>query len=185
MCFLRRQRNVPALFRQLECAFPRNAFELLFETPKPSDGYYVRGYLKIWPIVRACVYYQIWLQRADRTFRVDLPFKSPLEISLQAAGLVKLHLRQLLQDLPLKKGYNFPICLMSKQASNPLRETITPARGSDGPTPGIGVSTNPGQEVGVGNALLPNPGVSNPLLTPNPSSVSVQAGGPSSYNSPP
>ncbi|KAF0689202.1 hypothetical protein As57867_019252, partial [Aphanomyces stellatus] len=69
------------------------------------DGYYVRGYLKIWPIVRACVYYQIWLQRADRTFRVDLPFKSPLEISLQAAGLIKLHLRQLLQDLPLKKGY--------------------------------------------------------------------------------
>ncbi|KAF0685714.1 hypothetical protein As57867_022367, partial [Aphanomyces stellatus] len=58
---------------------------------------------------------------------------------------------------------------MSKQASNPLRETITPARGSDGPTPLIGVSTNPGQEVGVGNALLPNPGVSNPLLTPNPS----------------
>ncbi|KAF0688886.1 hypothetical protein As57867_019511, partial [Aphanomyces stellatus] len=60
---------------------------------------------KIWPIVRACVYYQIWLQRADRTFRVDLPFKSPLDISLQAAGLIKLHLRQLLQDLPLKKGY--------------------------------------------------------------------------------
>ncbi|KAF0688963.1 Aste57867_19521 [Aphanomyces stellatus] len=72
---------------------------------RPSDGYYIRGYLKIWPIVRACVYYQIWLQRADRTFRVDLPFKSPLEISLQAAGLIKLHLRQLLQDLPLKKGY--------------------------------------------------------------------------------
>ncbi|KAF0707729.1 hypothetical protein As57867_006534, partial [Aphanomyces stellatus] len=43
--------------------------------------------------------------RADRTFRVDLPFKSPLDISLQAAGLIKLHLRQLLQDLPLKKGY--------------------------------------------------------------------------------
>ncbi|KAF0693237.1 hypothetical protein As57867_015713, partial [Aphanomyces stellatus] len=74
------------LQRQLECAFPRNAIELLFETPKPSDGYYIRGYLKIWPIVRACVYYQIWLQRADRTFRVDLPFKSPLEISLQAAS---------------------------------------------------------------------------------------------------
>ncbi|KAF0682488.1 Aste57867_25393 [Aphanomyces stellatus] len=36
-------------------------------------------------------YYQIWLQRADRTFRVDLTFKSPLEIC------------QL--DLPLKKGY--------------------------------------------------------------------------------
>ncbi|KAF0710785.1 Aste57867_5470 [Aphanomyces stellatus] len=64
---------------------------------------------------------------------------------------------------------NFPICLMSKQASNPLRETITPSSGSDGQTPVIGVSTNPGQEVGVGNALLPNPGVSNPLLTPNPS----------------
>ncbi|KAF0688006.1 Aste57867_20327 [Aphanomyces stellatus] len=93
------------LQRQLECAFPRNAFELPFETPKPSDGYYIRGYLKIWPIVRACVYYQIWLQRADRTFRVDLTFKSPLEISLQAAGLIKLHLRQLLQDLPLKKGF--------------------------------------------------------------------------------
>ncbi|KAH9079738.1 hypothetical protein Ae201684P_017354 [Aphanomyces euteiches] len=76
---------------------------MFYETPKPADGYYIRGYLKIWPIVRACVYYQIWLQRADRTFRPDLTAKSPMEVAIHAASLIKLHLQQLLVDLPLKK----------------------------------------------------------------------------------
>ncbi|RHY20600.1 hypothetical protein DYB32_009997, partial [Aphanomyces invadans] len=73
--------------------------------PKPPDGYYVRGYLKIWPVVRACVYYQIWLQRADRTFRPDLPPKTPLETAIHATSLIKMHLTILLRDLPLKKDY--------------------------------------------------------------------------------
>ncbi|RHY27831.1 hypothetical protein DYB32_006497 [Aphanomyces invadans] len=89
----------------LGCLFPRNELELFFELPKPPDGYYVRGYLKIWPVVRACVYYQIWLQRADRTFRPDLPPKTPLETAIHAASLIKMHLTILLRDLPLKKGY--------------------------------------------------------------------------------
>ncbi|KAF0691680.1 Aste57867_17148 [Aphanomyces stellatus] len=88
--------------RILQCSFPRTV-ELLFETPKPSDKYYIRGFRKVWPIVRACVYYQIWLQRNDRTFRVDLTSKAPMEIAIHAACLVKLHIAQLLQDLPLKK----------------------------------------------------------------------------------
>ncbi|KAF0702228.1 Aste57867_7814 [Aphanomyces stellatus] len=87
-------------------------------------------------------------------------------------------------QVKIKKASSAAALKMSKQASNPLRETITPAPGSDGPTPGIGVSTNPGQEVGFDNALLPNPGVSNTLLTPNPSSVSVLAGGAFSSDSP-
>ncbi|KAF0690558.1 Aste57867_18045 [Aphanomyces stellatus] len=85
------------LFKQiqriLQGSFPRNAVELLFESPKPSDKYYIRGFLKI------------WLQRNDRTFRVDLTSKAPMEIAIDAACLVKLHLAQLLQDLLLKKGY--------------------------------------------------------------------------------
>ncbi|KAF0687993.1 hypothetical protein As57867_020268, partial [Aphanomyces stellatus] len=119
--------------------------------------------------------------------RGHVGIKSPLEISLQAAGLIKLQLSNLPRtpQVKIKKASSAAALKMSKQASNPLRETITPARGSDGPIPVIGVSTNPGQEVGVGNALLPNPGVSNPLLTPNSSSVSVQAGGPSTSDSPP
>ncbi|RHZ27263.1 hypothetical protein DYB37_007339 [Aphanomyces astaci] len=92
--------------RALQCPFPRNAFELFFELPKPQDGYYVRGLLKIWPIVRACVYYQIWLQRADRTFRPDLTPKTPVDTAIHAANLIKMHLRLLLRDLPLKKGYS-------------------------------------------------------------------------------
>ncbi|CAK4839075.1 unnamed protein product, partial [Aphanomyces euteiches] len=94
-----------AIQRLLECSFPSTCLEMFYETPKPADGYYIRGYLKIWPIVRACVYYQIWLQRADRTFRPDLTAKSPMEVAIHAASLIKLHLQQLLVDLPLKKGY--------------------------------------------------------------------------------
>ena len=89
----------------LECQFPNNAIELFFQLPKPPDGYYVRGFLKMWPIVRACVYYQIWLQRADRTFRPDLTPKLPPETALHAANLIKMHLNLLLRDLPLTKGY--------------------------------------------------------------------------------
>ncbi|ETW02038.1 hypothetical protein H310_06550 [Aphanomyces invadans] len=89
----------------LECPFPRNELELFFELPKPPDGYYVRGYLKIWPIVRACVYYQIWLQRADLMFRPDLPLKTPLETAIHAASLNYLNLMILIRDLPPQKGY--------------------------------------------------------------------------------
>ena len=91
--------------RILDCSFPSNALELFFDVPKPPDGYYVRGFLKIWPIVRACVYYQIWLYRADRTFRPDLPVKTSTQIAIRAAHLIKLHLQHLLGDLPIKKGY--------------------------------------------------------------------------------
>jgi hypothetical protein len=112
----------------LDCSFPSCAFELFFEVPKPRDGYYIRGYLKIWPIVRACVYYQIWLQRADRTFRPDLIAKSPMETALQAANLVKLHLQQLLADLPVKKGYSKVFNLLRKLCSDPwLKTHIVPA----------------------------------------------------------
>ncbi|KAH9118819.1 hypothetical protein AeMF1_008212, partial [Aphanomyces euteiches] len=94
-----------AIQRLPERSFPSTCLEMFYETPKPADGYYFRGYLKIWRIVRACVYYQIWLQRADRTFRPDLTAKSPMEVAIHAASLIKLHLQQLLVDLPLKKGY--------------------------------------------------------------------------------
>ncbi|KAF0720626.1 Aste57867_183 [Aphanomyces stellatus] len=68
---------------------------------------------------------------------------------------------------------------MSKENSrNPLRETITPDHGSGGQTPIFGVSPNPGGEVRVGNVSLPNPSVSNVLLTQRPSSDSVRVEGP-------
>ncbi|KAF0718751.1 Aste57867_1506 [Aphanomyces stellatus] len=37
-------------------------------------------------------YYQIWLQRNDRTFRVDLTSKAPMDIAIHAACLVKFTL---------------------------------------------------------------------------------------------
>ncbi|KAF0712396.1 hypothetical protein As57867_004830, partial [Aphanomyces stellatus] len=113
--------------RILQCSFPRNAVELLFETPKPSDRFYIRGFRKVWPIVRACVYYQIWLQRNDRTFRVDLTSKAPMEIAIHAACLVKLHLAQLLQVLPLKKGYVKVFNLLKQLSRDPwLKQHLIP-----------------------------------------------------------
>ncbi|KAH9074033.1 hypothetical protein Ae201684P_015931 [Aphanomyces euteiches] len=113
-----------AIQRLLECSFPSTCLEMFYETPKPADGYYIRGYLKIWPIVRACVYYQIWLQRADRTFRPDLTAKSPMEVAIHAASLIKLHLQQLLVDLPLKKGYAKVFNVLKRLSSDPwLRRT--------------------------------------------------------------
>ncbi|KAH9094334.1 hypothetical protein Ae201684P_016944 [Aphanomyces euteiches] len=108
-----------AIQRLLECSFPSTCLEMFYETPKPADGYYIRGYLKIWPIVRACVYYQIWLQRADRTFRPDLTAKSPMEVAIHAASLIKLHLQQLLVDLPLKKGYAKVFNVLKRLSSDP------------------------------------------------------------------
>jgi exonuclease III len=98
-------RPFKAIQATLQCSFPRNAFELFFQAPPPADPCYSRGYFHIWPIVRACVYYQVWLQRNDRTFRPDLPFKTPLQVAIQAANLVKLHLDHLLRGLTIKKGH--------------------------------------------------------------------------------
>ncbi|KAH9094690.1 hypothetical protein Ae201684P_022164 [Aphanomyces euteiches] len=116
-----------AIQRLLECSFPSTCLEMFYETPKPADGYYIRGYLKIWPIVRACVYYQIWLQRADRTFRPDLTAKSPMEVAIHAASLIKLHLQQLLVDLPLKKGYAKVFNVLKRLSLDPwLRQHVIP-----------------------------------------------------------
>ncbi|ETW03876.1 hypothetical protein H310_05220 [Aphanomyces invadans] len=75
-----------SIHRLLSCAVPVNAKELVFDVPKPRYG--------------------IWLQRNDRTFRPDLPNKTSMELAVQVAHLIKLHLSQLLQDLPIKKSYS-------------------------------------------------------------------------------
>ena len=111
---------------------PVTAKEMFFDVPKPRDGYYVRGFLRVWPIVRACVLYSIWLQRNDRTFRPDLPSKSPTELSIQAAHLIKLHLGQLLQDLPLKKGYSKVFNTLRFLSTDPwLRQHLVPPAVTD------------------------------------------------------
>ncbi|KAF0686028.1 Aste57867_22154 [Aphanomyces stellatus] len=70
---------------------------------------------------------QIWLQRNDRTFRVDLTSKAPMEIAIHAACLVKLHLAQLLQDLPLKKGYVKVFNLLKQLSRDPwLKQHLIP-----------------------------------------------------------
>ena len=107
----------------LGCSFPRNGLELFFDVPKPIDGYYVRGFLKIWPIIRACVYYQIWLQRNDRTFRPDLTAKDPLAIAIRAANLIKIHLHQLLEDLSIKKGFSKVFNLLRRLSIDPWLKT--------------------------------------------------------------
>ncbi|KAF0683307.1 Aste57867_24633 [Aphanomyces stellatus] len=97
--------------RILQCSFPRNAVELLFETPKHPTS----------------TTSAIWLQRNDRTFRVDLTSKAPMEIAIHAACLVKLHLAQLLQDLPIKKGYVKVFNLLKRLSRDPwLKQHLIP-----------------------------------------------------------
>ena len=101
--------------------------ELVLAAPKPRDGYYVSGFLRIWPIVRACVLYSLWLQRNDRTFRPDLPSKTPAELAIHAAHMIKLHLTQLLQDLPLTKGYSKVFNVLRVLSSDQwLRQHLVP-----------------------------------------------------------
>ncbi|KAF0689017.1 Aste57867_19481 [Aphanomyces stellatus] len=70
---------------------------------------------------------QIWLQRNDHTFRVDLTSKAPMEIAIHAACLVKLHLAQLLQVLPLKKGYVKVFNLLKQLSRDPwLKQHLIP-----------------------------------------------------------
>ena len=102
----------------LDCNFPSTPLELFFDPPKPPDTYWCRGYSTVWPVIRACVLYQIWLQRVDRTFRPDQPHKAPLDTAIRAAHIINLHLQSLLQDTSIKKGFSKTFNLLRKLASD-------------------------------------------------------------------
>ena len=108
----------------LGCAFPRNVQELFFDTPLPPDNYDAKGYRYIWPIIRACVYYQIWLERVDRIFRPDLTPKTASQVALKAASLIKLHFDQMLVDLPIKKGYSKVFNILRKLCTHSWLKTF-------------------------------------------------------------
>ncbi|EFX60520.1 hypothetical protein DAPPUDRAFT_342942 [Daphnia pulex] len=96
-------RPFQTIFRLLQTRPPANPLELFFDTPPPQDQTLRRGYSYIWPIIRATVYYSIWLDRNNRTFRPDLPFKTPLQVSIQAAIMTRLHISRLFQIPDQKK----------------------------------------------------------------------------------
>ncbi|OQR84392.1 hypothetical protein ACHHYP_20674, partial [Achlya hypogyna] len=68
---------------------------LLFE-PLRTRLRHRRGVALLWPILRACELYTIWLARNDKVFRPDTLDVSPLAAAHRAAHLVRLHLHHLL-----------------------------------------------------------------------------------------
>ena len=83
--------------RKLQCPFPNNPTQVFFDTPLPQNPKLHRGYNILWSILRPCIYYTIWLNRNDQTFRPDLPKKPPDTIAIQAANITRLHISRLFQ----------------------------------------------------------------------------------------
>ncbi|KDO29774.1 hypothetical protein SPRG_04890 [Saprolegnia parasitica CBS 223.65] len=95
---------------------PRYASEgSTVEEPEPEcgNGYccwsnmHQAAFRYLWPVLRACVWFNVWRVRNDRVFRADLPLPSPWTIAVKAAHLhhslvqepEQLALRRLLRPL--------------------------------------------------------------------------------------
>ncbi|OQR88908.1 hypothetical protein ACHHYP_20284 [Achlya hypogyna] len=84
------------LISVLEIELPTTLHRLLFEPLRTRLRHRRRGVALLWPILRACVLYTIWLARNDKVFRPDTLDVSPLAAAHRAAHLVRLHLHHLL-----------------------------------------------------------------------------------------
>ena len=49
----------------------------LYSTPKTASNMHQRAFRYLWPVLRACVWFNVWRVRNDRVFRTDLPLPSP------------------------------------------------------------------------------------------------------------
>ncbi|OQR85964.1 hypothetical protein ACHHYP_11133 [Achlya hypogyna] len=76
-------------------SLPSTIAAFVFDTPEAGCPMYQTAFNGVWPVQRACVWWHIWRERNNRTFRPDLPNTRPWTVSLRA---VQLHddLRRLL-----------------------------------------------------------------------------------------
>ncbi|OQR85443.1 hypothetical protein ACHHYP_20575 [Achlya hypogyna] len=51
----------------------------------------------LWPILRAYVWYSLWLERKNRAFRSTLTHLSAASLAVKAATITRLHLRHLVR----------------------------------------------------------------------------------------
>ncbi|OQR85501.1 hypothetical protein ACHHYP_20570, partial [Achlya hypogyna] len=80
----------------LQLQLPTTLQSLLFETPYTPLRHRRRSVATLWPILRACVLYTIWLARNDAVFRPEVPAVSLLAAAHRAAQLIRLHIHHLL-----------------------------------------------------------------------------------------
>ncbi|EQC40229.1 hypothetical protein SDRG_02877 [Saprolegnia diclina VS20] len=72
----------------------------LYSTPKTASDMHRAAFRYLWPVLRACVWFNVWRVRNDRVFRADLPLPSPWTIAVKAARVAQMHLHHSLVQNP-------------------------------------------------------------------------------------
>ncbi|OQR86562.1 hypothetical protein ACHHYP_10410 [Achlya hypogyna] len=93
-----------AVTAPLGVTLPRTLVAFLFSTPKTASNIHQAAFGSIWPVLRACVWFNVWRVRNDRVFRSDLPLPSPWTIATNAARVAQLHLHHSLVQEPEQPG---------------------------------------------------------------------------------
>ncbi len=89
-----------AAMAPLGVTLPTTLSGYLYSTPKTASNMHQRAFRYLWPVLRACVWFNVWRVRNDRVFRTDLPLPSPWTIAVKAARVAQLHLHHsLVQNL--------------------------------------------------------------------------------------
>ncbi|OQR84366.1 hypothetical protein ACHHYP_20677 [Achlya hypogyna] len=80
------------LCRWLEMLLPRTLVGFLYDEPAARTSKYKSTIAVLWPILRASVWYTLWLERNDRVFRASLSPTTAESLAIKAAILVRIHL---------------------------------------------------------------------------------------------
>ncbi|KDO22627.1 hypothetical protein SPRG_21109 [Saprolegnia parasitica CBS 223.65] len=75
----------------LGVTLPTTLSGYLYSTPKTASNMHQAAFRYLWPVLRACVWFNVWRVRNDRVFRADLPLPSPWTIAVKAARVAQLH----------------------------------------------------------------------------------------------
>ncbi|KDO29717.1 hypothetical protein SPRG_05666 [Saprolegnia parasitica CBS 223.65] len=68
--------------------------------PLTASNMHQAAFRYLWPMLRACVWFNVWRVRNDRAFHSDLPLPSPWTIAVKAARVAQLHLHHSLVQEP-------------------------------------------------------------------------------------
>ncbi|OQS05982.1 hypothetical protein THRCLA_20476 [Thraustotheca clavata] len=88
----------------LGVALPTTLVGILFSTPKTAHNSHQAAFGYLWPVLRACVWFNVWRVQNDRVFRSDLPLPSPWTIAIKAARVTQLHLHHSFVQDPEQPG---------------------------------------------------------------------------------
>ena len=89
-----------AVTAPLGVVLPTTLSGYLYSTPKTASNMHRAAFRYLWPVLRACVWFNVWRVRNDRVFRADLPLPSPWTIAVKAARVAQMHLHHSLVQQP-------------------------------------------------------------------------------------